>query len=170
MRFRAELFIELVRSVIPCMYNRMVSKRKQRSLLLSKGAEWRWSNSLGFSYYWCIFFILWSRIGGVSEIYSISVNHFLLWLAAVCSVCRCGAQQQSLWNNCLWRTDESEVLVKGECAPINYCIIIYQEHFSSLSLEQPLSGILHPTLENGPSSAKYLTVCLKAKHWFQQLA
>lgn len=169
MRFRAEPFIELVRSVIPCMNNRMVWKRKQRSLLLSEGTEWRRSNSLGFSYYWCIFFFLWSRIGGVSEIYSISVNHFLLWLAAVC---RCGARQQSLWNNCLWRTDEPEVLVKGECAPppINYCIIIYQEHFCSLSLEQPSSGILRPTLENGPSSAKYLTVCLKAKHWFQQLA
>lgn len=32
-------------------------------------------------------------------------------------------------------------MVKGECTPINYCIIIYQEYFCSLSL----SGILHPT-------------------------
>lgn len=36
------------------------------------------------------------------------------------------------------------VLVKRAFAPINY--------FCSLLLEQPLSGILHLTLENGPRS------------------
>lgn len=154
----------------------MVWKRKQRSLLLNNEQNKDYQILLGFLVVSCVFWLLvfvfffsWRRIGGVSEILSISTNHFLLWLAAVLCF-RWLAQQYSLRNNCLQRTDESEVMVKGECTPINYCIIIYQEYFCSLSLKQLLSGILHPTFENGPNSAKYLSMGLKAEHWLQQLS
>lgn len=53
--FRIQPFIELVRSVIHCVNNRMVWKRKQRSLLLNNEQNKDYQSLLGFLVITCVF-------------------------------------------------------------------------------------------------------------------